>query len=104
MFLARVIGQVVATKKESSMKGRKLLLVRPMLVDEEEPAKFRPGVNTIVAGDTHGAGTGDLVLFCQGSSARQGEGLKSLPVDASVVGLVDSVEVLGREIYGEGQK
>ena len=104
MFLARVIGQVVATKKESSMKGRKLLLVRPMLVDEEEPAKFRPGVNTIVAVDSHGAGTGDLVLFCQGSSARQGEGLKSLPVDASVVGLVDSVEVLGREIYGEGQK
>jgi len=81
------------------MKGRKLLILRPMLVNEEDPAGFRAGINTIVAVDTHGAGQGDLVLFCQGSSARQGEGLRSLPIDAAVVGIVDSVEVLGNKVY-----
>jgi ethanolamine utilization protein EutN len=98
MFLARVIGAVVSTKKDEAMRGRKLLLLRPMLVDESNPAQFRPGANTIVAVDTLGAGNGDLVLFCQGSSARQAAGMKSLPVDAAVVGLVDTVEVLGKKI------
>lgn len=98
MFLARVIGSVVSTKKDEAMRGRKLLLLRPMLVDEANPAQYRAGSNTIVAVDALGAGTGDLVLFCQGSSARQAGGMKSLPIDAAVVGLVDSVEVLGKRI------
>ena len=67
MFLARVIGSVVSTKKDEAMKGRKLLLLRPMLVDEKDPTQFRPGSNTIVAVDTLGAGKGEMVLFCQGS-------------------------------------
>lgn len=98
MFLARVIGSVVSTKKDESMRGRKLLLLRPMLVDEATPSKFRAGTNTIVAVDALGAGIGDLVLFCQGSSARQAGGMKSLPIDAAVIGLVDSVEVLGKRL------
>jgi ethanolamine utilization protein EutN len=98
MFLARVIGSVVSTKKDETMRGQKLLLLRPMLVDEAKPAKFRAGANTIVAVDSLGAGSGDLVLFCQGSSARQASGMKTLPVDAAVVGLVDSVEVLGKRL------
>ena len=98
MFLARVIGSVVSTKKDDAMKGRKLLLLRPMLVDESEPGKFRPGQNTIVAVDSLGAGKDEWVLFCQGSSARQASGLKSLPVDAAVVGIVDQVEVLGETL------
>ncbi|NJS15559.1 MAG: EutN/CcmL family microcompartment protein, partial [Sphingopyxis sp.] len=65
MFLARVIGAVVSTKRMRPCRGRKLLLLRPMLVDEADPAKFRPGANTIVAVDSLGAGQGDLVLFCQ---------------------------------------
>ena len=69
--MAEVIGQVVATKKDDSMLGRKLLLVRPKLVDESDPSRFRDGANTIVAVDTVGAGEGELVMFCQGSSARQ---------------------------------
>src|SRR4051794_3675614 len=99
MFLARVEGSVVATKKDPSMSGRKLLLVRPQLVDEKDPTKFRPGSNTIVAVDTVGAGIGELVLFCQGSSARLAGGLKEAPVDAVVIGIVDCVDVLGKEIY-----
>jgi len=100
MFLAEVIGQVVATKKDDSMVGRKLLLVRPKLVDESDPSRFRDGVNTIVAVDTVGAGEGELVMFCQGSSARQAGGLKTIPVDAAVVAIVDSVDVLGKNVYG----
>ncbi len=99
MFLARVIGSVVSTKKDETMKGRKLLLLRPMLVDEQNPEKFRAGQNTIVAVDSLGAGKGEWVLFCQGSSARMASGLKSLPVDAAVVGIVDRVEVLGKTTY-----
>ena len=99
MFLARVEGAVVATKKDASMSGRKLLLLRPQLVDEKDPAKFRPGVNTIVAVDSVGAGIGELVMFCQGSSARLAPNLKDAPVDAVVIGIVDTVDVLGKQIY-----
>ena len=98
MFLAKVEGTLVATKKDPSMSGRKLLLVRPQLVDEKDPTKFRPGQNTIVAVDSLGAGINDVVLFCQGSSARGAEGMKSLPIDAAVIGIVDSVDVLNRQI------
>jgi ethanolamine utilization protein EutN len=98
MFLARVIGSVVSTKKDDTMRGQKLLLLRPLLVDEANPAQLRPGSNTIVAVDALGAGNGDTVLFCQGSSARQATGMKPLPVDAAVVGLVDTVEVLGKRV------
>ena len=99
MFLARVEGSVVATKKDASMSGRKLLLVRPQLVDEKDPTKFRPGTNTIVAVDSVGAGVGELVMFCQGSSARLAPNLKDAPVDAVIIGIVDTVDVLGKEIY-----
>ena len=81
------------------MHGRKLLLVRPQLVDEKDPTRFRPGSNTIVAVDVVGAGVGELVMFCQGSSARLAGGLKELPVDAVIIGIVDAVDVLGKQIY-----
>ena len=103
MFLARVEGSVVATKKDASMNGRKLLLLRPQLVDDKDPTKFRPGVNTIVAVDTVGAGIGELVMFCQGSSARLAPNLKDAPVDAVVIGIVDTVDVLGKQIYTSRQ-
>ena len=103
MFLARVEGSVVATKKDASMNGRKLLLLRPQLVDDKDPTKFRPGVNTIVAVDTVGAGIGELILFCQGSSARLAPNLKDVPVDAVVIGIVDTVDVLGKQIYTSRQ-
>jgi ethanolamine utilization protein EutN len=103
MFLARVEGSVVATKKDPSMSGRKLLLLRPQLVDEKDPTKFRPGTNTIVAVDCVGAGIGELVMFCQGSSARLAPNLKDAPVDAVIIGIVDTVDVLGKEIYNAKQ-
>src|SRR5256884_4713257 len=103
MFLARVEGSVVSTKKEASMNGRKLLVLRPQLVDDKDPTKFRPGVNTIVAVDSVGAGIGELVLFCQGSSARLAPNLKEAPVDAVIIGIVDTVDVMGKQIYNAKQ-
>jgi len=99
MFLAKVEGSVVATKKDPAMNGRKLLLLRPQLVDEKDPTKFRPGVNTIVAVDSVGAGVGEMVLFCQGSSARLAGGLKEAPVDAVIIRIVDVVDVFGKQVY-----
>jgi ethanolamine utilization protein EutN len=99
MFLARVEGSVVSTKKEPSMSGRKLLLLRPQLVDEKDPTRFRPGSNTVIAVDTVGAGVGELVMFSQGSSARLAGGMKDAPVDAVIIGIVDVVDVLGKQIY-----
>src|SRR3989449_7332406 len=103
MFLAKVEGAVVSTKKDGSMEGRKLLLLRPQLVDEKDPAKFRPGMNTIVAVDSVGAGIGEMVMFCQGSSARLAPNLKDAPVDAVIIGIVDTVDVLGQQIYSAKQ-
>ena len=99
MFLAKVEGSVVATKKDPAMSGRKMLLLRPQLVDEKDPTKFRPGANTIVAVDCLGAGIGEMVLFCQGSSARLAPGMKDAPVDSVIIGIVDVVVVLGKQIY-----
>ncbi len=98
MFLARVEGSVVATKKDEAMAGRKLLLLRPQLVDEKDPTRFRPGTNTVVAVDSVGAGVGELVLFCQGSSARLAPGMERAPVDAVIIGIVDAVDVLGKRM------
>lgn len=99
MFLARVEGVVVCTKKDAAMSGRKLLLLRPQLVDDRDPTRFKPGSNTIVAVDSVGAGQGELVMFCQGSSARLAPNMKEAPVDAVIIGIVDSVDVLGKQVY-----
>jgi ethanolamine utilization protein EutN len=90
---------VVSTKKDAALTGRKLLVLRPQLVDEKDPSKFRPGVNTIVAVDSVGAGIGEMVLFCQGSSARLAPSLKEAPIDAVIIGIVDTVDILGKQIY-----
>jgi len=104
MFLAKVEGSVVSTKKSPSMDGRKLLLLRPQLVDDKDPTKFRNGANTIVAVDSVGAGIGEMVLFCQGSSARMAPNMKDAPVDAVIIGIVDVVDVLGKEVYNGNNK
>jgi ethanolamine utilization protein EutN len=99
MFLAKVEGSVVATKKDPNMSGRKLLLLRPQLVDDKDPTKFKPGANTIIAVDSVGAGIGEMVMFCQGSSARMAPGMKEVPVDAVIIGIVDTVDVFGKQIF-----
>jgi microcompartment protein CcmK/EutM len=93
MQLAKVVGSVVATRKEESLTGLKLLLVRP--VDEEG----REGASVLVAADAVGAGPGELVLVASGSSARQTLATDKRPVDAVVMAIVDSWDVGGAVKY-----
>ena len=87
MLLAKVIGTVVATRKDERLVSSKLLVVRPV-----DPAgKF--DANALVAVDTVDAGVGETVLIVSGSSARMASGLKDCPVDAAIVGVVDHVDV-----------
>ena len=86
MFLARVIGTVVATRKDERLEGRKLLVCRPV-----SPAGDPEG-SYLVAVDTVGAGFHETVLIVSGSSARMAGGTQS-PVDAAIVGIVDTVRM-----------
>lgn len=86
MILGLVVGTVVATRKDERLLGAKLLVVRA--VDPHG----KPESSYMVAVDTVDAGIGDRVLVVTGSSARMASGLKESPVDAAIVGVVDSVE------------
>jgi ethanolamine utilization protein EutN len=99
MLLGKVEGSVVATTKDAHVAGRKLLLVRPQFTDRHNPTRFRTGADTFVAVDSVGAGVGEMVVICQGSSARLTPDLKEAPVDAVVMGIVDVVDVLGQQVY-----
>ena len=99
MILAIVEGSIVATKKNPKMTGSKFLFVRPLVVDKPDAKEFRPGTSTLVAVDSLGAGEGEVVLVVQGSSARLAGPDKDSPVDAVVVGIVDTVDVAKRKIY-----
>jgi len=88
MILARVVGTVVATRKDERLVSSKLLVARPI-----DPFGKAEG-SYLVAVDTVEAGAGETVLIVSGSSARMASGLKDCPVDAAIVGIVDHVEVL----------
>ena len=103
MILARVEGTVVATKKNARMTGSKFLFVRPLLVDPSKPGEFKPGSSTIVTVDSLGAGEGDVVLVAQGSSARLGADDKDSPIDAVVIGIVDTVDLNKKILYKAGR-
>lgn len=87
MFLARVVGSVVATRKDPKLLAKKLLLVVAV-----EPDGTRAGSHH-VAVDTVHAGVGELVLCVRGSSARMAEGLGDTPVDLAIVGIVDHADL-----------
>jgi microcompartment protein CcmK/EutM len=87
MIIGRIIGNVVATRKDLRLEGKKLLLVRPITLQGEDENNY------LVAVDTVGAGFREKVLVVTGSSARMAEGLKDKPVDAAIVGIIDTVEV-----------
>lgn len=93
MLLARVVGTVVSTRKDAGLSGLKLLLVRE--VDDA----FEPAGAFVVAADAVGAGLGELVVIAQGSSARMTEVSREKPVDAVISGIVDAVEIGGRDAY-----
>ena len=93
MILGRVVGTVVATRKEPTLEGLKLMLVRPCDPDGT------PSGAPVVAADAVGAGVGEVVLYAAGSSARQTEVTTNRPVDHTIMAVVDLVEMGGETRY-----
>jgi ethanolamine utilization protein EutN len=87
MTLGRVVGTIVATRKDPRLEGSKLLIVRQVSPEGKDEAGY------VIAIDTVQAGEGGLVLLVSGSSARLAEGCKEKPVDASIVGIIDEVSL-----------
>ena len=87
MLLAKVVGTVVATRKDPRLVSSKLLVARAI-----DP-RGKPESHYLVAIDTVDAGVGETVLIVSGSSARMAAGLKDCPVDAAIVGIVDEIAV-----------
>jgi microcompartment protein CcmK/EutM len=87
VLLAKVVGTVVATRKDPRLVSNKLMVVRGV-----DPRGKAEG-HYLVAVDTVDAGVGETVLVVSGSSARMASGLKDCPVDAAIVGIVDTIEV-----------
>ena len=87
MILARVVGTVVATRKDPRLEGKKLLVVKPVAPDGKDESGY------VVSVDTVGAGTGERVIVVAGSSARMAESCKDQPVDSAIVGIVDEVSL-----------
>lgn len=87
MEIGRVIGRVWATKKDEQLNGQKLLVLKMLLERGEEKPEL------VVAADIIGAGVDDLVLVVRGGSARYAVDNPSCPIDAAIIGIVDSIEV-----------
>lgn len=102
MFIARVKGNVVTTQKVEKMTGRKLLIIDPLQVSEQGD-QMKPTGRCFVAVDSIGAGTDDLVLVTQGSSARMTATTADAPIDCVVIGIIDSIGVHGDVIYRKGE-
>jgi ethanolamine utilization protein EutN len=102
MFIGRITGSVICTQKADSMIGQKLLIVEPLRVNEKDQSNLVPTGRSFVVVDTLGAGEGEVVLCVQGSSARFTPETKPLPVDAAIIGIVDSVSLGSRVIFPEG--
>jgi len=87
VILAKIVGTVVATRKDPRLVSNKLLVARAV-----DP-RGKPEGSYLVAVDTVDAGVGETVLIVSGSSARMASGLKDCPVDAAIVGIIDTVEI-----------
>lgn len=88
MQIGRVVGTVVATQKHRRIEAAKLLLVQPLTLDE------KPRGTAVLAVDSVGAGVGEKVLVViEGKAAGDALGRKGAPVDAAIIGIIDSVDV-----------
>ncbi len=94
MIACKVVGTVVCTRKDEKLVGTKLQVVQPVSLQDQSP-DGKP----LVAIDTVGAGEGEIVLVVSGSSARQTSRTQNTPVDAVIMGIVDSIEMDGKVVY-----
>ncbi len=97
MLLGKVIGTVVATRKEPELNGLRMLVVR------ELDGAYQPTGKIVVAIDAVGAGDGEIVLFAAGSSARLTAVTKDRPVDHVIMAIVDAVQADGATVYDKSQ-
>lgn len=93
MQLAKVVGTVVATQKSQRVDGLKMMILRPMAPDGSLNNSY------LVAFDAVGAGEGEIVLYASGSSARQTEATQNRPADATIMAIVDTIELDGTLTY-----
>lgn len=93
MNIGRVAGTVVSTRKDEKLVGTKLQVVKQIDLDGKETGTF------VVAIDAVGAGTGEVVLYASGSSARQTPVTQDRPADAVIMAIIDSIEVEGKVLY-----
>jgi microcompartment protein CcmK/EutM len=93
VLMGVVVGTLVATRKDPELGGLKLLIVRGCDFDG------KPTGSAVVAADAVGAGVGEVVLFAAGSSARQTVATQNRPVDATIMAIVDFVEIGGERRY-----
>ncbi len=96
MQLCRVIGTVVSTKKDEKLEGLKLLIVQPV-----DFVTQKPDGKPIVSIDSVGAGEGEIVLVVAGSSARQTNVTTNRPVDSTIMGIVDYVEIDKKRVFSK---
>ncbi len=87
MKIGRVVGTVVATRKDESLVGSKLMITQPL------DLKLEPKGEAIVSIDTVGAGIGELVLYVKGSVGRFATGKTNAPIDSAIVGIVDEINI-----------
>ena len=87
MYMGRIVGTVVATRKDSSLVGTKLLIVQPL------DLTLHPTETARVMVDSVGAGVGERVIFATGTAARNALNKKDAAIDAAVVGIVDNFEI-----------
>lgn len=91
MILARVVGTVVATRKDPRLEGYKLLIIKPVSPQPDGSVKDESGY--LISIDTVSAGNRELVIAVSGSSARMAEGCKDKPIDNAIIGIVDSLSM-----------
>lgn len=99
MYLGKVIGNVVSTNKSIKLTGLKLLLIQQIDV-----STMKAGGNPVIAIDSVGAGTGEVVMVVTGGSARQVDEANGKPVDATIIGIIDTVEVEGNILFRKYKK
>ena len=93
MLMGVVVGTVVSTRKDPELSGLKFLIVKACDFDG------KPTGSSVVAVDSVGAGPGEVVLYASGSSARQTVATQNRPVDATIMAIVDTVEIDGARRY-----
>lgn len=87
MQIGRIIGTVVATRKDERLIGTKLMITQPLDLD------LSPKGEPLIAVDTVGAGIGELVIYAKGTASRIAANKRESPIDAAVIGIIDEMDI-----------